>query len=45
MSKFSISQAIEGYLFAAQARRLSKYTIADYQAAFRKFLVFVGPLQ
>ena len=41
MDKISISQAIEGYLFAAQARRLSKHTIADYQAAFRKILVFL----
>jgi site-specific recombinase XerD len=42
MNKVSISQAIEGYLFAAQARRLSNHTIADYQVAFRKFLGFLG---
>ena len=42
MDKISISQAIEVYLLAAQARRLSKYTIADYQATFRKILVFLA---
>lgn len=33
----SFSQAVEGYLLAANARRLSQHTLADYVNTFRKF--------
>ncbi len=42
MVKLTISKAMDGYLFAAQARRLSRHTIAVYQVAFRKFVDFFG---
>ncbi len=41
MNKITISKAIEGYLLAAQARRLSPHTIQDYGGTFRKFLAFL----
>jgi len=37
----SFSQAVQGYLLAAQARRLSNQTIADYVNTFRKFQLFL----
>lgn len=37
----SFSDAVEGYLLNANARRLSKYTIADYSYTFRKFQDFL----
>jgi integrase/recombinase XerD len=33
----TLSQAIEGYFIAAQARRLAKATLLDYDNTFRKF--------
>jgi integrase/recombinase XerD len=41
---FSFSQVVEGYLLAAQARRLSEHTIADYCTTFRKFQAFFSQL-
>ena len=41
MNKITVSKAIEGYLLAAQARRLSPHTIQDYTGTFRKFLAFL----
>jgi site-specific recombinase XerD len=37
----SVSKAIEGYLLAANARRLSKDTIHDYKNTFCKFMDFL----
>jgi site-specific recombinase XerD len=37
----SFSQAVQGYLLAAQARRLSEHTLADYVNTFRKFQAFM----
>ncbi len=37
MDQIFFSQALEGYILAAQARRLSIHTIADYSNTFRKF--------
>ena len=36
MDKITLSSAIVGYTIAAQARRLSEHTIADYANTFRK---------
>jgi len=36
MDKITLSQAVQGYLIAAQARRLSPHTIADYTNSFGK---------
>lgn len=38
----TLTQAIEGYLLAAEARRLSPNTIADYSNTFRKFQSFLA---
>lgn len=46
-AKFTLSQTIEGYIMAAEARRLSPTTIAGYQNAFHKFtahLVGLDPI-
>jgi len=37
----TLSQCIEGYLIAAQARRLSPHTIADYSNTFRRLQRFL----
>ena len=37
----TFSQAVEGYLLDATARKLSKYTLNDYLNTFRKFDVFL----
>ena len=36
-SKITFSQAVNGYLLAAQSRHLSQHTIDDYLNTFRKF--------
>ncbi len=36
MNQITLSQTIEGYTIAAQARRLSPHTLADYANTFRK---------
>jgi site-specific recombinase XerD len=41
-SQITFSQALEGYLLYADARRLSPHTIADYTNTFRKFQAFLG---
>ncbi len=41
MDKLTFSQSVNGYLMAAQARRLSPHTIQDYQVTFRKFAEFL----
>jgi len=40
--QITLSQALEGYLLHADARRLSPHTIADYTNTFRKFQQFLG---
>src|SRR3990167_1914466 len=40
-NNISLSEAIAGYELAAQARRLSDKTIADYQNTFNKFTLFL----
>lgn len=42
MDKLTLSQAIEGYLLAARARRLSPATIANYQYGFDAFQKYLG---
>jgi len=41
MNNFIFSQSVEGYLLAANARRLSPNTIRDYTTTFRKFQFFL----
>lgn len=41
MFKITLSQAIEGYLLDAKARRLSKATISDYKNSFRHLREFL----
>jgi len=41
MNKITFSQAIDGYLLFANARRLSHHTIRDYVTTFRKFQDFL----
>ena len=36
MDQITFSKAIDGYLIAAHARRLSSHTLADYSTTFRK---------
>ena len=36
MDQITFSKAIDGYLIAANARRLSAHTLADYSTTFRK---------
>ena len=38
----TLGQIIDGYLLAAQARRLSEHTIADYINTLNKFRQFIG---
>ena len=40
-TQFSFSQAVEGYLLAANSRHLSPLTIRDYSITFRKFQDFI----
>jgi integrase/recombinase XerD len=40
-NRITFSQAIQGYLLHANARRLSKHTLADYTTTFRKFHHFL----
>lgn len=40
-ARLSLAQAVEGYLIAAQARRLSRYTLRDYTTTFRRFMAFI----
>lgn len=42
MNKLTFSQSVDGYLLAAQARRLSPHTIQDYQFTLRRFAQFLG---
>lgn len=42
MNRLTVTQAMDGYLLAAHARRLSVHTIRAYQAAFDKFLAFLN---
>ncbi len=39
-AKITVSQAIEGYMIAAQARRLSPQTLKDYSVTLRKLQTF-----
>ena len=41
MDAISFSQAVDGFLLAANARHLSEHTIKDYLNTFRKFLDFL----
>jgi integrase/recombinase XerD len=41
MNTITFSQAIEGYLLAVNARRLSPHTISDYLNTYRKFSRFL----
>ncbi len=41
MNNFIFSQSVDGYLLAANARRLSPNTIRDYTTTFRKFQFFL----
>ncbi len=41
-TKFTFSQALQGFLLAANARHLSEETINDYTRSFRKFTNFLG---
>ena len=40
--QLTLSQAIDGFLLAKQAQRLSPHTLADYRNAFRKLQAFLG---
>ena len=40
--QITLSQAIDGYFVAAQARRLSPHTLSDYDNTFRRFEAFLG---
>lgn len=42
MKPLLLSQAVEGFLLACQARRLSEHTIADYSNTYRRFIAHVG---
>jgi site-specific recombinase XerD len=42
MNSITFSQAVEGYLLAANGRRLSPYTIRDYVTTFNKFVRFLN---
>ena len=46
MKTITFSQAVDGFLLAANARRLSPHTIQDYSSTYRKFSTFlkVDPL-
>lgn len=39
---FKLSQIIEGFTLASNARRLSEHTISDYHNTFRKLQAFLG---
>jgi site-specific recombinase XerD len=40
--QISLSQAMDGFLIACHARKLSKHTIADYERTIKKFIRHVG---
>ena len=42
MNTITFSQSIEGYLLAANARRLSPNTINDYSFTLHKFKQYLG---
>ena len=42
MNSVTFSQIVDGYLLAANARRLSPHTIRDYITTFNKFIRFQG---
>jgi integrase/recombinase XerD len=42
MNQLTFTQAIDGYLLAANARRLSQNTLNDYTLTFRKFIDHLG---
>jgi hypothetical protein len=41
MNSITFTQAVDGYLLDANARRLSQHTTRDYTTAFKKFLHFL----
>jgi len=41
-NRITLSRAIEGYFIAANARRLSRHTLRDYDTTFRKLEAFLG---
>lgn len=41
-TQITLSQAVEGFLLDAHARRLSPRTLTDYEMIFRRFLKFTG---
>ena len=41
-TQVTFSQAVEGYLLAANARHLSQNTLLEYTSTFRKFLKYTG---
>ena len=41
MDQITLSQAIDGYTIAANARRLSTHTLADYSTTFRKLAQYL----
>jgi integrase/recombinase XerD len=41
MDQITLSQAIDGYTIAANARRLSAHTLADYSTTFRKLAQYL----
>ena len=41
-NRVTLSQAIDGYFVAAQARRLSPHTLADYDHTYRRFEAFLA---
>lgn len=43
-TQITLSQAFDGYLLDARARRLSPHTIEDYTRTFRRFIAYTGDL-
>ncbi|MGB3701728.1 MAG: phage integrase SAM-like domain-containing protein, partial [Anaerolineales bacterium] len=41
-TQVTFSQAVEGYLLAANARHLSQNTLLEYTSTYRKFLAYTG---
>jgi site-specific recombinase XerD len=41
-TKLTLTQTIEGYELAIQARHLSKHTLLDYKNTFRKLIAYLG---
>jgi hypothetical protein len=42
ISKITISQALQGYLLAVEARHLSEHTAKDYGNTFNRFTTFLS---